>query len=101
MKGIDTDLLKKYIQARHRIDQDKNTIYAISSILSAIKHVDDSQLQLDPYALAVVNELMQKAVLNMWETLDDFIPIASARIALEERELNNAKPIKPMPASRQ
>lgn len=86
MKGIDSNLLRQYIKVRHRIDQDKNTIYAISSILSSIKYADDSKLQLDPYALACVNELMQTAVLNMWEALDDFIPVASARLALEERE---------------
>lgn len=86
IEGIDTDLLRRYIKVRHLIDQDKNTIYAISSILSSIKYADDSKLQLDPYALACVNELMQQAVLNMWETLDDFIPVASARLDLEERE---------------
>lgn len=93
IEGIDKELLRRYVETRDRIDQSKKTIYAISSILAVYKHVDDACPEIDAYALGHVNQLMNKAILDVWEALDDFIPIVSARLALQEADAHSCKTV--------
>ena len=86
IEGIESNLLRKYVETRRKIHQDNQTIYAISSILATFSKMNDDRLEVDPHALGHLNELMNTAVLNVWESLDDFIPIVSAELFLDELE---------------
>jgi len=89
IEEIENNLLRKYVETRRKIHQDKQTIYAISSILAVFSNMDDDRLVVDPHALGHLNEFMSTAVLNVWETLDDFIPIVSTELYLNELEKEN------------
>ena len=91
IEGIENNLLRKYVETRRKIHQDKKTIYAISSIFAIFSNMDNDRVVVDPHALGHLNELMSTAVLNMWETLDDFIPIVRAELCLNELEKENKR----------
>jgi len=84
LNEISPSQLQRYIEMRHKINQDQKTIYAISSILAVFSHLDEDRILIDADALGHINQLVNKAVLNIWETLDDFIPILSAELALDK-----------------
>ncbi len=87
---IDHDLLLRYIEIRRIIHQEVKTLYALSDIMSMFKGMADDKVLIDPHALARVNEVMNESILSIWEKLDDFIPLSSAELAVEE--LKNRKP---------
>ena len=94
IKGIDKDHLRRYAEMRHKIDVDQELIYAISSILAMLKRLDDDRLLIDPTALGHVNKLMNNAVMNIWEELNNFIHIADAEMTLDELDGLSTKPVK-------
>ena len=85
-KGITPDLLHGYIEMRHKLDKEANSIFAISSMLAQFDKCGDDRIEVDPVALAKVHQMMNANILNIWEVLDDFIYIVQAKLELVERE---------------
>lgn len=81
---ISPQVLRRYVEIRHIIQQDIKTLHALSSVMAMFKEMHDDKVVIDPQAIGRVYELMNHAVSNIWEKLDDFIPLTSAELALEK-----------------
>lgn len=89
IEGISTQQLKRYVDIRHRIDIEANSIYAITSLLALMDTCGDDTIEIDPVALGKINQILNKNILNIWELLDDFIYIVQARSKLEQLQNTN------------
>ena len=65
LKGISSELLKRYIEARRKIDTEANNIYVITSLLAALEISTDDRIELDPAALGKINQMLNKNILNI------------------------------------
>lgn len=83
IKGIDEDMLRRYVAMRHRIDVEADAIQGITSMLALLEHCGDDCPDFDPAALGQVNRMMNTNILNIRESLDDFIYIVRARAELD------------------
>ena len=81
--GISPELLRRYVEMRRRVDVEAEAIYSITSMLALLETCGDDTIQVDPCALAKINQMLSKNILNIWESLDDFIYIVQARSELE------------------
>ena len=87
--GISPELLRRYVEMRHKLDLEANTIQSITSMLALLETCGDDSLNVDPVALGKFNQIINRNILNIREILDDFIYIVQAKLELEqlEREL--------------
>jgi len=86
IKGISKELLSRYVEMRHRIDTEANSIYAVTSLIALLESCGDDTLSIDPIALGKIHQILNKNILNIWEILDDFIYIVQARMLIEGME---------------
>ena len=85
--NIDHTLLNRYLTMRRRIAVDTKTIYSLSNILTILNQLDSDTTDIDPHALAHANQLINTAVLNIQEALNDFIPMTTAEENLKQSAL--------------
>ena len=83
IEGINEDILRRYVAMRHRIDVEADAIQGITSMLALLENCGDDCPDFDPVALGQVNRMMNTNILNIRETLDDFIYIVRARAWLD------------------
>lgn len=84
IKGINKDMLRRYVEMRQKLDAEAETIQSLASLLALFRFCGDEELRIDPLALGHVHQLMERSILNIWEMLDDFIYIVEARRVVEE-----------------
>jgi len=87
IKGIPPDLLHRYIEMRHKLDAEANSIFAMTSMLALFDKCGDDRIEVDPVALAKVHQMLNSNILNIWEILDDFIYLVGAKLELGEKEV--------------
>ena len=83
IKGISREMLQSYVEMRQKIDADADAIQSITSMLALLENCGDDCPDFDPVALGQVNRMMNTNILNIRETLDDFIYIVRARAWLD------------------
>ena len=71
---------------RTRLNVEANTIHSITSMLAHFENMGDDTIKVDPVALGQVNQMLNDAVLNIWEILDDYMYILDAKLELERLE---------------
>jgi len=84
--GISPELLRRYVEMRHKLDLEANTILSITSMLALLETCGNDSLNVDPVALGRFNRILNRNILNIREILDDFIYIVQAKIELEQLE---------------
>lgn len=84
LEGINPELLRRYLEARQRIDTEANSIFAITSMLALMVRCGDDKIEVVHVALGKINQLLNTHILNIWEILDGFIYLVRARAVLEE-----------------
>ena len=84
IKGISREMLRRYVEMRQKIDVDAAVIQNITSMLALLVNCSDDHPDFDPVALGQVNRMMNTNILNIRETLDDFIYIVRARAELDQ-----------------
>ena len=84
--GISPELLRHYVEMRHKLDLEANTIQSITSMLALLETCGDDSLNVDPVALGKVSQVINRNILNIREILDDFIYIVQAKLELEQLE---------------
>ena len=87
IEGISAKQLRRYVDIRHNIDIEANSIYAITSLLALMETCGDDTMEVDPVALGKINQILNKNILNIWELLDDFIYIVQAKSELVDHDL--------------
>jgi len=60
------------------------TIQNLANLLALFQQCGDDKIQIDPVALGHVHSLIESSILNIWETLDNFIYIVEARQVLAD-----------------
>ena len=84
---ISHKVLRDYVATRQHLDKELRLIYSLSHILASFeKNATDEYLELDPIALGHLNQLINASVLNIWEKLDDFIYLVTAKSLLKKLE---------------
>ena len=86
IKGISPEVLHRYLDARHKIDAEANSIFGITSMLALLDRCGDDKIEVDPVALGKINQMLNTNILNIWEILDDFIYLVQAQSELEKRK---------------
>jgi len=79
-------MLSRYLEMRHRLDQQANVIFSITSMLAQFDKCGDDIIEVDPVALAKVHQMLNDNILNIWEILDDFIYVVQAKMEVERLE---------------
>lgn len=76
-------MLQHYVEMRHKVDADADSIQGITSMLALLENCGDDCPDFDLVALGQVNRMMNSNILNIRETLDDFIYIVRAKAELD------------------
>ena len=85
-EGIPPDLLQRYVEMRHKLDVEANSIFAMTSMLALFDKCGDDIIEVDPVALAKIHQMLNTNILNIWEILDDFIYLVQAKSELSKLE---------------
>ena len=91
IEGMSTERLRLYVETRHRIDAEANSIFAMTNMLALLETCGDDKIEVDPVALGKINQMLNKNILNIWEILDDFIYIVQAQSVLADLELSGSE----------
>jgi hypothetical protein len=83
IKGIDTNMLRRYLDTRKTIAKKADRIVALSHVLSLLKHCPDDTVPVSPAALASCAEMINSDLCGIVEALDDFIFPTDAEAAVE------------------
>ena len=83
--GINEDMLLRYVEMRHKLDAEANSIFGMTSMLGLLTTCGDDVIEVDPVALGKINQMLNKNILNIWEILDDFIYLVQAKSELEKQ----------------
>ena len=86
IKGINHNMLQRYVKMRDKIDIETNILFSITSMLALLDTSDDDKIDVDPVALGKINQILTISVLNIWETLDDFLYFPHAKSELNKLE---------------
>ena len=84
IKGIDTDMLHRYLITRNAIAKKADRIVAVSHLLSLLKHCPDDTLPVSPGALANCADLIDAEMCGILECLDEFIFVTDAEAAVDK-----------------
>jgi len=84
IKGVSVEMLRSYVAMRQKIDAEAKTIHSLANLLALFRQCGDDKIQIDPVALGHVHSLIESSILNIWETLDNFIYIVEARQVLAD-----------------
>jgi len=85
IKGVNKDMLHRYVEMRRRIDTEANSIFSMTSMLALLATSGDDTIEVDPVALGKINQMLNKNILNIWEILDGFIYLVQAKSELEKQ----------------
>jgi len=91
LEGLNDEWLKRYVETRHRIDTEANSIFNITSMLTLLETNGDDKIEVDPVALGNINQMLNKNILNIWEILDDYIYIVHAKSILTDLKLSSSE----------
>lgn len=83
-KGINADMLRRYLDMRDAIAEKAERIIALSHVLSLLKHCPDDTVPMSPSALASCAEMINSDLCDIVDALDDFIFPTDAEAALDE-----------------
>ena len=86
LEGLNVEWLRRYVETRHRIDAEANSIFTITSMLALLETNGDDKIEVDPVALGNINQTLNKNILNIWEILDDYIYTVHAKSILADLE---------------
>jgi len=81
--GMSAEGLQRYVDMRHKLDVEADSILSITSMLALLETCGDDTIKVDPVALGKVNQLLKDNILNIWEILNDYIYIVDAKLELE------------------
>ena len=73
IKGIDANMLRRYLETRKVIAKRTDRISSISHLLSLLKHCGDDTVPVSPSALANCAGQIESELCGILEDLDDFI----------------------------
>lgn len=83
MDGISPEVLYRYVEMRHKVDVQANSIYSLTSVLALLETCGNDRIDVDPVALGKINQMLNTNILNIWEILDDFIYLVQAQSELD------------------
>lgn len=86
IKGIDSKVLYRYLEARKVIDERADRISNVSRMLSLLEYCGDDTVPVSGHALAFFSDMINSDVCKIIESLDDFIYILDAESVLNKSE---------------
>jgi len=86
IKGINHNMLQRYVEMRRKVDIETNILFGITSMLALLDTSGDDKIEVDPVALGKVHQILNNSILNIWETLDDFLYLPKAKSVLDKLE---------------
>ena len=86
IKGMDSETIRRYAEARKKIDQNVDMICNISSIFSVFEDWGDDRVALCPFALGKLNDQMNRHACRILSALEDFAQARDAEDLVEKLE---------------
>lgn len=86
LKSLTPSMLDKYVETRNKVDAEVKVIESLAHTLTRFKHCHSDRMEIDPFALAYVHEVIERSVLDLRDSLESFISINEARRALEKQK---------------
>lgn len=83
IKGMDAETIRRYAEARKKIDPSTDLICCLSSIFSTFEDWSDDRVELSAFAVGKLNDMMNLHACRILEALEDFLPAAQAKDAVE------------------
>lgn len=59
-------MLERYVEMRRRIDAEARTIESLAHVLTRFKHCHNDSVEIDPFALACIHEVIERSVWVCW-----------------------------------
>ncbi len=78
LKGMDHETIRRYAETRKQVDENADLIICIASIFSVFEDWPDDRIEISPFALGKLNDLMSLYSCRILSALEEF---ASARDA--------------------
>ncbi|MCH6259169.1 hypothetical protein MLD52_21610 [Puniceicoccaceae bacterium K14] len=72
IEGMDADTIRRYAEARKKVDENADLIICITSVFSVFEEWPDDRIAISPFALGKLNDLMSLyscRILSAWRTL--------------------------------
>lgn len=85
LEQLSRPLLERYVETRRKIDAEAQTIESLAHVLSRFKCCHRDSVEIDPFALACIHEVIERSILDLREMLDAFISIGAAQQRLGEK----------------
>ncbi len=82
-KGVPSDVLERYLESRKVIDKRMIDICSLSKILRRFEPEEDDSDDLDALIVAFLGEKLERDILTIAFTLDQFMCTAEAKVILQ------------------
>ncbi len=84
IKGMDSETIRRYAEARKSIDENADLIICIASVFSVFEDWPDDRIEISPFALGKLNDLMTLYTCRLLSALEDFATVSEAKDFLEK-----------------
>lgn len=79
INGMDPEAVRRYAAARKRIDESADLICSVSLILSVFEEWPDDRIEISPFALGKLGDLVNRHACRILSELEDFATASEAR----------------------
>ncbi len=86
IKGMDSETIRRYVKARKTINENADHIICIASVFSVFEEWPDDRIEISPFALGKLNDLMTLHACRILSALEDFATVGEAEEFLERVE---------------
>lgn len=84
IKGMDSETIRRYADARKKIDQNADMICCISMVFSVFEDWPDDRIEISAFALGKLNSLMTLYSCRVISALEDFASIRDVEDFVEK-----------------
>ncbi len=92
MRGMDSETVRRYAAARKKIDENADLIICIASVFSVFEEWPDDRIEISPFALGKLNDLMTLYSCGILLALEDFASVRDAEDFVEKLEEGGKDP---------
>ncbi len=88
IKGMDSETIRRYAETRKKVDENADLIICISSVFSTFEEWPDDRIEISPFALGKLNDLMTLYSCRILSALEEFASVRDAKEIVEKLEEN-------------
>ncbi len=86
IKGMDSETIRRYAVTRNQVDENADLIICIASVFSVLEEWPDDRIEISPFALGKLNNLITLYSCRILSALEDFASARDAEDFVEKLE---------------